>query len=413
MAKRILFWFAPVVLFVVIVVLGYQIFYSQNDDISSVLQQELTIEPEPEPDFPDLPPLPDTPSPESSSPMTLEREVVQTPPGTAGSANSMEPETTMERAPTTTMMVVPETPTTTMVKVSTETSEVASGQSTTSSQKSSSGNKTAKKAMRRMALPAAALVETNTSLWGVVSNTNKPTPSAWQTMMVQNKNKMDYTVRPTDLTQWGYVNDGKKVKVQFGQESESQKDILSRKNQGKYAMQMMSVESKRFDLAQHMLKQLVEDGYYAYIHRTNEKFKGSHWYRVRVGFYKTSEEAQAHGQEIYYRYRDEGVLPKNFWAVLPSPHEISHEIVDIRQQQNKPWIIELPLYTDQKTALGDFPKVSDVVDFSYLSFRETADNKAQYRIRLGFFESQSETDKTLRQLRDIRRSLEQSTVTRL
>lgn len=69
------------------------------------------------------------------------------------------------------------------------------------------------------------------------------------------------------------------------------------------------------DEAAAMQKKLKEDGYNAYISDFN--LKGKQWYRLRVGFYATEDDAKVAGKKIAKTYSIAGV-----WAVKPTRKEV-------------------------------------------------------------------------------------------
>ena len=64
-----------------------------------------------------------------------------------------------------------------------------------------------------------------------------------------------------------------------------------------------------------MIKRLKKDKYNAYL--TEFNLKNRRWYRVRVGFYTSEEEAKAVGKKITSKYNINGI-----WAVKPMKSEI-------------------------------------------------------------------------------------------
>lgn len=246
----------------------------------------------------------------------------------------------------------------------------------------------------------ATLVETGESYWEVSApGTNGISDTVWHTIFIQNKSKYDYTVKPKGRTNWDIVKEGRKIKAIFQSEQAKAKDILSRKKQGKYAIQMASLEEENFLKAVDILRMLINDGYYAYIYKTEKKYKGKYWYRIRVGFFKTAEEAQSLGQEIYFRYRDQKIFPDNFWAVMPTSRELSKELIDLRQPINKPWMVELPHYLLKKQAIGDLPIFSSRTDFVHISQKMNPETgQVIYRTRIGFFETEAEAQNKLKRL---------------
>ena len=148
------------------------------------------------------------------------------------------------------------------------------------------------------------------------------------------------------------------------------------------------------------MRRLQREGHYAYLHRTENVYKGTHWFRVRVGFFKNPDEARAQGQEILEHFRAESIFPENFWPVRPSPQELSKELLDLRKPLNKPWVLTLPLYADLEAALKDLAALSGKVDPSYLSARMDSESGVpQYRLRIGFYEKKGDAAAILQRLK--------------
>ena len=80
-----------------------------------------------------------------------------------------------------------------------------------------------------------------------------------------------------------------------------------------WALHVASYASK--EEAQTMVKRLKKDKYNAYL--TEFNLKDRRWYRVRVGFYGSEEEAKAAGKKITRNYNINGI-----WAVKPMKSEI-------------------------------------------------------------------------------------------
>lgn len=99
--------------------------------------------------------------------------------------------------------------------------------------------------------------------------------------------------------------------------AEAKKEMPAKKAVYKpWAVHVASYTSKEEALS--MLKRLKQDNYNAYM--TEFDLKGKHWYRVRVGFYASNNEAKAAGKKIAGSYSMNGI-----WTVKPMKKEvISH-----------------------------------------------------------------------------------------
>ncbi|MBF0288387.1 MAG: SPOR domain-containing protein [SAR324 cluster bacterium] len=390
MKMQTLFWGIPILLAAIFIVVFYQMSLEEKEDstLSVAVEQTNTGDMEKE-----SKPGPE-PKPETAAQEDAENE---------GESTEEAPETTDDTA------MAPE-----------HTEPEPATPSFNSAQTKENSSTIKKEAAAEESAPSitglehAALIETQNHLWVPVDIT-KPVEvqSNWQTIIVQNKYKLDYTIIPEHTNTWSIVEERKKLKIQFQGEAEDQKDILSRKKQGKYAVQIMSVEPERFEHAVSLVKVLVAGGYYAYLHRTDEKFDDKYWYRIRVGFFKTADEAQSAGEEIYFRFRDEKVLPKNYWAVLPSSQELNRELIDLRTRQNKPWFLELPEYGSKEQAIADLPIVAEISNFAYLSYRHSEGGTVRYRMRIGFFETHLEAQNHLKKLEKIRKDFKKAEIIKL
>jgi hypothetical protein len=246
------------------------------------------------------------------------------------------------------------------------------------------------------------LVETESPFWNVYP-ISSPGVSAenWHTILVQNRFKIDYTITPLSQRDWHLVRSNKAIRVQFRSELLAVKDILARKKRGKYSIQLISIEHARFPLAVSLLSRLLNDGYYAYLHRTDAEFEGKYWYRVRVGFFKNLEDARTIGKKISEKYQGEDYFSTKFWPVQPGPQELSRPVIDLRQPLNKPWVIQLPLYSSQAEALKDMTQLNIETDFSYISqkLKSASSGKLEFRIRIGFYETKKDAGRMIYRLK--------------
>ena len=234
------------------------------------------------------------------------------------------------------------------------------------------------------------LLESGSQYWDVMPISDPGVSSEkWHTIMVQNHYKFDSTITPFSPREWHLVRNKKTIRVQFPYEMTSEKDILARKKRGKFSIQLISIEHEQFSHAVYLLKRLINDGYYAYLKRTETKFEEKYWYRVRVGFFKNLEDARMTGREIIEKYKEEGVFTSKPWPVQPGPQELSRPVIDLRQPLNKSWVIQLPLYKNQSDALKDLAEISIETEFSYISQKlvSPSSKELSFRIRIGFFET--------------------------
>ena len=246
------------------------------------------------------------------------------------------------------------------------------------------------------------LVETESPFWNVfpISSTGISAEN-WHTILVQNRFKIDYTITPLAPRDWHLVRSNNAIRVQFRSELFSVKDILARKKRGKFSIQLISIEHARFPLAVSLLSRLLNDGYYAYLQRTEEKFDGKFWYRVRVGFFKNLEDARTTGKKIFEKYQGEDIFSTKYWPVQPGTQELTRPVIDLRQPLNKPWVIQLPLFSSQVAALKDMAELNTETDFSYISqkLESASSGKLEFRIRIGFFETKKDAGKMIYRLK--------------
>ena len=246
------------------------------------------------------------------------------------------------------------------------------------------------------------LIETNTPFWDV-SPISSPGVSAdnWHTILIQNRSKIDYTITPLAPRDWHLVKKNNSIRIQFRSELSPVKDILARKKRGKFSLQLVSVEQERFQLAISLLSRLLNDGHYAYLHRTESKFENKIWYRVRVGFFKNLEDASSTGKKIFNKYKSDEYFAAKYWPVRPGSQELSRPLIDLSQPLNKPWVIQLPYYKSQTSALKDMAELNHETDFSYVSQKLESDSsgKLNFRIRIGFFETRKEANRKIYSLK--------------
>ena len=252
----------------------------------------------------------------------------------------------------------------------------------------------------------SALFETSERYWNVFDVHRNEVPlNQWMTLLVQNRLKIDLSITPGKSRGWEWAESGSKIRVRFRSEMDAGKDILSRKKQGKYSVQLTSLDSVQFETAISWLQRLNHQGYYSYIQRTDETFEKRYRYRVRVGFFKNSEDALETGLNILSEFGNAEGISKQIWPVIPDSREFSRELIDLKQPRNKPWILELPLYDNLASALKDLASFAHITNFSYLSRKiQGATLQHHYRLRIGFYENRREA-RIQRKVLSRRRSL--------
>ncbi len=249
------------------------------------------------------------------------------------------------------------------------------------------------------------IVEEGDSLWKIAQKKEVLGDARkWQTILIQNREKINYTIFSEETGQWKVMVDAGKRLVFKPKESGKAKTSFDRTRKKRYAVQLMSLNVDQLERAVNIVKFLIKDGYHAYLYRTREKIKSpnsskaQYFYRIRVGFYETEREALDVGEEITYQYEEKEIFPTDYWAVLPSYSELNGELIDFGIQRNKPWIIQLGVQNSRQEAINDLKIISTLVDFSYISQKQNLAGDFAYRIRVGFFETQKEAQKTLSRL---------------
>lgn len=248
------------------------------------------------------------------------------------------------------------------------------------------------------------IVEEGDSLWKIAQRKDiLNDPRKWKTILIQNREKINYTIFSEETGQWKVIVDAGKRLVFKPQETNKASTSFDRTRKKRYAVQLMSLNVDQLEKAVDIVKMLIQDGYHAYLYRTREKIKppGSaepqYFYRIRVGFFETEQEALAVGEEVAYRYEGEHIFPPDYWAVLPSYSELNGELIDFGIQRNKPYIIQLGVRNSREEAIEDLKTITSLVDFSYISQKRNPEDESAflYRLRVGFFETNAEAQKIL------------------
>jgi sporulation related protein len=234
---------------------------------------------------------------------------------------------------------------------------------------------------------ATHTVTSGENLWEIAKGgTLVSTPWQWSTILVQNRDKIDYAFLSEEDGSWKvFMEKGKVLKVRTpgGVENPAQERGPTA---GQYAVQILSLPENRLNEAKAVVKTLLGQGRYAYLYRKEDQ--GKPFYRIRVGFFATADEAKQAGEDIASkdggRHRFSG-----FWVMRPSPEERQGKHLDFGVQETHPWIVELPERKTQSEALSDVHTVSSISDFAYIA--QTKDHNGahySYHARLGYFGSE-------------------------
>ena len=246
------------------------------------------------------------------------------------------------------------------------------------------------------------IVEEGDSLWKIASKKDVlGDPWKWKTILIQNKEKINYTIFSEETGQWKVMVDAGKRLIVKPEDTEKTATSFDKTRKKRYAVQLMSLNTDQLEKAVDIVKMLIKQGYHAYLYRTRDKIKSrslskaQHFYRIRVGFYETEGEALAVGEDIVYQFESKRIFPPDYWAVLPSYSELNGELIDFGIQRNKPWIIQLAEQNSRTQAIEDLKTLTEAVDYSYISQKRTSAGSLVYRTRVGFFETRADAEKKL------------------
>ncbi|MBT4289458.1 MAG: hypothetical protein HOD92_19195 [Deltaproteobacteria bacterium] len=244
------------------------------------------------------------------------------------------------------------------------------------------------------------IVEEGDNLWKIAKKKNVLDDAwKWKTILIQNRDKINYTIVSEETGQWKVMVDAGKRLVVKAEEGEKNKTSFKKRRKKRYALQLLSLNVSQLELAIDIVKFLIKDGYYAYLYRTREKIRSQstgnlqYFYRIRVGFYETSNEGKKIGAEIVERYANKRLFSHDYWTVLPSYSELNGELIDFGIQRNKPFIIQLSKRDNRTDAINDLSQLTSLVDFSYISQKKVKEGGFLYRIRAGFYETREEAQK--------------------
>jgi hypothetical protein len=245
------------------------------------------------------------------------------------------------------------------------------------------------------------IVEEGDNLWKIAKKKNVLDDAwKWKTILIQNRDKINYTIVSEETGQWKVMVDAGKRLIVKPQENEKTKTSFKKRRKKRYALQLLSMNVNQLELAVDIVKFLIKDGYYAYLYRTREKIRSQstgnlqYFYRIRVGFYETSNEAKKIGATIVERYAGKKLFSHDYWTVLPSYSELNGELIDFGIQRNKPFIIQLSKRDNRTDAINDLSQLTSLVDFSYISQKKVKEGGFLYRIRAGFYETREDAQKT-------------------
>jgi len=250
------------------------------------------------------------------------------------------------------------------------------------------------------------IVEEGDSLWKIAKKKNVlDDPWKWKTILIQNREKINYTIFSEETGQWKVIVDAGKRLSWKSSEKTKAKTSFDRTRKKRYAVQLLSMNLDQLERGVNIVKFLIKDGYHAYLYRTRDKIKirnskkSQYFYRIRVGFFETEREAISVGEDIVDEYEEKKIFSPDFWAVLPSYSELNGELIDFGIQRNKPWIIQLTEVTSRSEAINDLKTLVSMVDYSYISQKRNPEGGFLYRIRVGFYETRANANKVVAKIR--------------
>ena len=233
-------------------------------------------------------------------------------------------------------------------------------------------------------------VQPGENLWSIAGHGNL-VPSAWEwrTILVQNKDKIQYAFVSDEDGGW-------KVMVENGQQLTVKPDVSpyypgAALPSGKlYAVQVLTVPDRRLERAVKIVHRLLADGHFAYLYL--READGKRWYRIRVGFFASPEDATLAGEDIVTQYLSQKLF-KDFWVMRPSGLELQGGHLDYGAQQGRPWVVELPERGSHHEALQDLRKIAAASEFAYIAQKRASGTDPArwvYRTRIGFFPTESQ-----------------------
>ncbi len=236
-------------------------------------------------------------------------------------------------------------------------------------------------------------VQDGDNLWAIARKGELvESPWQWRDIVVQNKDKIDYTFVAQDSGHWKVLLEkGQTLSVTARPPPDPDAPVKK-----KFALQLLSAPEPNLNRALKIVRMMLGDGYYAYLYRI--EVKGEQVYRVRVGFFETKALAEKAGKQIHARYAGKKIFPDKYMVFLPSFREMRGERLYYGVQKTRPWVIEFPHRETHAKALDDLKAVSQVSEFAYISQRkDPLSGLFLYRTRVGFFASADNAKELIKQ----------------
>ena len=119
---------------------------------------------------------------------------------------------------------------------------------------------------------------------------------------------------------------------------ETSQDKFFDKNLYKYSLQIMAVEEEYKKRALKITKRLVQEGYQAYTYKTPVRVvskiypNGKYFYRIRVGFFQTRDEAKKIGDKIF---QTNSSFPNDYYVIKAKSGEYDGKVITYGFQKNQ------------------------------------------------------------------------------
>ena len=244
-------------------------------------------------------------------------------------------------------------------------------------------------------------VKKGDTLWNIANKKSVyDDPWQWKSILMQNKDKIKYAFFSDG--QWNAnIHVGNTLKVEPLKESDV--NIKSRK----WGVQLLSLEEDRLEQAIDIVKLLLENKYPAYVYQTRNKIKNAYYpngvfyYRIRVGFFETEEQARDIGLEIVQRFASRNIFRKDLWVLRPSRDELQGSFLDFGIQRVKPYIIDIGDQNNKRASIKIMKKISSIADFSYVVERKNNISQTIFNNRIGFFQSYDDAFSKIEELQKL------------
>lgn len=236
--------------------------------------------------------------------------------------------------------------------------------------------------------------ESGDTLWELAGRMDSYDDSfRWPLLYLQNRQAIDHLIYDSSTGKWlARVLPSTTLKL----EPDPQPVVQPEKGfSGKaFAVQLLSLSEKNRKTAYAVTKNLIESGYCAYLYRTRHRIyapsrgKAIHFYRIRVGPFKSAAEAKNTGKEILLKMSGTGLFPRKYWVTGLSEREISGRQIDFGVQRRAPWVFQVSQNQHLRQALKTFHMVEERSDFAYIRAVSVIPYGKLYSVRVGFFPSQ-------------------------